>query len=312
MKKLKLIEPTNQAVSEDVRALISAAYSPNTRRAYQADVEAFLAWGGSVPSRPEEIARYIAENCPRLSVTTMRRRLSALATLHATLELAQNPIRHPLVSKRPCVVARPRTYGTQQRAVEPLLNEDLRRILAALGDRPLERRDKALLCLGFAGGFRRSELVALDFEDLSERPEGLIITIRKSKTDQEQSGRVIGIPFGRGRWCPVQLVMEWAELLDANEGPIFRSCAKGGRITHYRLSPEAVSKVVKCSVQMIGLKPKKFSGHSLRAGFVTSAVKAGVRNDLIRQQTGHASDATMARYVRFGSLFTENALSGLF
>ena len=99
MKKLKLIEPTNQAVSEDVRALISAAYSPNTRRAYQADVNAFLAWGGSVPSRPEEIARYIAENCPRLSVTTMRRRLSALATLHATLELAQNPIRHPLVSK---------------------------------------------------------------------------------------------------------------------------------------------------------------------------------------------------------------------
>ena len=310
MDKHELIKPHLEGVSEDVRELISAAYSPNTRRAYQADVAAFLAWGGSIPARPEEVAQYIAESCPRLSIATMRRHLSALATLHATLELSESPIRHPLVAKTLRGAAR--TYGTKQRAAEPLLIEDLRRILGTIGDRNIDKRNAALLCLGFAGGFRRSELVALDLDDISEKPEGLVITIRKSKTDQEQVGRIIGIPYARGRWCPVQLLLEWTAQLSEKDGPVFRPCGKGERVFSSRLSPEAVSKVVKKSVLSIGLEPKKFSGHSLRAGFVTSAVTAGVHSSLIRQQTGHASEATMSRYIRLGNVFTENAAHRLF
>jgi len=192
-----------------------------------------------------------------------------------------------------------------------LLVEDLWAILDKTGDSIRDQRDRALLLIGFAGGLRRSESVGLDLADLEFVREGLIITLRRSKTDQVGRGRRIGIPHARGRWCPVREVQAWLEGAEIEEGPLFRSLRKGGVVSDDRLSGEAVSALIKRHVRGIGLEPAKFSGHSLRAGFVTSAARAGIATHLIRQQTGHASDATMSRYIREGSLFRGNAAGQL-
>jgi len=189
--------------------------------------------------------------------------------------------------------------------------EDLWSVLDKTGDSIRDQRDRALLLIGFAGGLRRSELVGLDLADFEFVREGLIITLRRSKTDQEGRGRRIGIPHARGRWCPVREVQAWIETAEIEEGPLFRSLRKGGGISTDRLSGEAVLALIKRHVRQIGLEPAKFSGHSLRAGFVTSAARAGIATHLIRAQTGHASDATMSRYIREGSLFRRNAAGQL-
>ncbi len=178
--------------------------------------------------------------------------------------------------------------------------EDLWSILDRTGDSIRDQRDRALLLIGFAGGLRRSELVGLDLTDLEFVREGLIVTLRRSKTDQEGRGRRIGIPHARGRWCPVRELQAWIEAAEIEEGSLFRSLRKGGFVLDDRLSGEAVSALIKRHVRGIGLEPAKFSGHSLRAGFVTSAARAGIATHLIRAQTGHASDATMAHYIRGG------------
>ncbi len=310
MSDFELIKLEDKGIPQEVRKLLTAVFSDNTKRAYKSDLQSFLRWGGDIPSNPEEIARYIAESCPRLSVVTMRRHISALVNIHMALDLPENPAQHPLVSKT--LKGAARTHGALQRGVKPLLIEDLRRILDFEGNTVGNHRNKALLTIGFAGGFRRSELVGLNRDDVNERPEGLLINIAKSKTDQEQVGRVIGIPYGRGPYCPVRLLLGWLLMSGTDQNAIFRGCTKGGRITDKRLSGEAVAKIVKVSVANIGLNPDHYSGHSLRSGFVTSAVSAGVRTDLIRKQTGHASDQTMARYIRDGDVFRQNAASALF
>jgi len=165
--------------------------------------------------------------------------------------------------------------------------------------------------VSFAGGLRRSEIVAINVEDLEFVREGLILTLRKSKTDQEAVGRRIGIPFARGRWCPVLELRVWLDLIETNCGPVFRSVRKGGAMQHNRLSGEAVSISIKKYVSAIDLNPSSYSGHSLRAGFVTSAAKAGISNHRIRAQTGHASDVSMSRYIREGELFEGNAAGRL-
>ncbi len=189
--------------------------------------------------------------------------------------------------------------------------EDLWAILDKTGDSTRDQRDRAMLLIGFAGGLRRSELVGLDLADLEFVREGLVLTLRRSKTDQVGRGRRIGIPHARGRWCPVREVQAWIESAEIEEGSLFRSLRKGGAISPDRLSGEAVSMLIKRHVLGIGLDPTKFSGHSLRAGFVTSAARAGIATHLIRQQTGHASEVTLSRYIREGSLFLGNAAGQL-
>jgi Phage integrase family len=164
---------------------------------------------------------------------------------------------------------------------------------------------------GGAGGFRRSELVALDCGDVEPVRQGVIITIRRSKTDQEGAGRRVGIPFGRTRHCPVLALERWLTVSGIEAGPMFRPVDRHGRIASERLSGEAVSLILKERVADAGIDPTGFSGHSLRAGFATSAVQAGVSTLRIRSQTGHASDAMLARYVRDGELFFENPAGAL-
>lgn len=302
-----IFRATNCTIPQDVVDLLENALSENTRKAYRTDIASFISWGGSIPSTPEEVASYIAASATYLSIPTIRRHLSALSFAHETLDLPDNPVRHSMV--RTAMKGASRLFGASQRGVEPLMLSNLRRIIDGMGETVIETRNAALLSLGFAGGFRRSELVGLNCEDIVEKPEGLIVTIRKSKTDQEGRGRIIGIPFGRGRICAASLTLKWLSGIEGQNVPMFKSVRKGGTILNQRLSGEAVAKIVKRAVHSIGLNPSNYSGHSLRAGFVTSAIQSGAPSHLVRKQTGHASDATMARYVRLGSLFNENAVS---
>ena len=204
-----------------------------------------------------------------------------------------------------------RELGSAQRQAKPLLREDLFRVLDAMGEGTKDARDRALLLIGFAGGFRRSEIVGLDCDDVERVRQGLIITLRRSKTDQEGAGRKVGIPFGRTRHCPVLALDRWLAVSGIEAGPVFRPVDRHGRVASERLSGEAVSLIVKERVAAAGIDPAGFSGHSLRAGFATSAVQAGVSTLKIRSQTGHASDAMLARYVRDGELFVDNAAGAL-
>ncbi|MEF2559286.1 site-specific integrase, partial [Aurantimonas sp. C2-5-R2] len=171
-----------------------------------------------------------------------------------------------------------------------------------MSDRPKDIRDRALLLIGFAGGFRRSELVGLDVADVETVRQGLVITLRRSKTDQTGAGRKIGIPHGRTRWCPVAALEVWLSTFGIEAGPILRGINRHGRVGDQRLSGEAVSIIVKKRLAAAGFDPEGYSGHSLRAGFATSAAQAGASSWKIRQQTGHASDAMLSRYIRDGEL----------
>lgn len=220
-----------------------------------------------------------------------------------------NPIRSPLL--RATLRGIKRTYGCAQRQAKPLCRDDLLQVLDATGDSKKDLRDRALLLLGFAGALRRSELVALNVEDLEHVRQGVILHLRHSKTDQEGEGQKIGIPHGRGRWCPVAALHDWLQAAAIATGPVFRPLDRAGRVGEARLSGDAVALIVRERVEAAGLDPSGYSGHSLRAGLATSASQVGVPTWKIRAQTRHASDAMLARYVRDGELFTGNAAGAL-
>lgn len=172
-------------------------------------------------------------------------------------------------------------------------------------------RDKALLLLGFAGAFRRSELVQLQVADIEECREGLKVTLRRSKTDQEGEGMVKAIPFGSNEdTCPVRAYQVWLAAAGIAEGVVFRSVSRHGTIGA-PLSDKDVARAVKKAADAAGLDAGKFSGHSLRAGLATSAAAAGVSERIIMQQTGHKSERMVRKYIREGNLFRENAVSAI-
>lgn len=306
-KKIIRFEGRND-LPVQVRSYVRDSVSENTRRAYRTDLEHFVAWGGTIPSGSEIVAAYLAEHADTLAVSTLKRRLAAISVGHeASGHLS------PTSSKIVKATMRgiQRTKSTVQRQAKPLLVEDLMRIMAMLGDNPKDVRDKALLLIGFAGGFRRSELVAINCNDIELVRQGMTINIRRSKTDQIGEGRTIGIPYARGRYCPVRTFEIWLDMAEISDGPLFRPVTRHGIIGTARLSGEAVSIIVKKHIVAIGHDPTNYSGHSLRAGLATSAAMAGLSTLAIRQQTGHQSDATLARYVRNGDLFLNNVAGTL-
>lgn len=292
----------------DVADYVRASISESTRRAYQSDLAHFKTWGGGVPASPAIVASYLAAHAEELSVATLVRRVATLSKAHETRGLP-NPCRSEIV--RATLRGIKRTRGTAQQQAKPLVRDDLMLVLDRLGGTVKEARDRALLLLGFAGGFRRSELVGLNRADIGHVRQGLVITLRFSKTDQEGIGRRIGIPHGRARHCPVAALDAWLTLSGISDGPLFRPVDRHGHVSPGRLSGEAVSFVIRERVAAAGVDPTGFSGHSLRAGLATSAAQAGVSTLKIRAQTGHASDAMLARYVRDGELFVGNAAGAL-
>jgi len=295
-------------LSDDVAGYVRDSLAENTRRAYLSDLAHFEAWGGTVPATPDVIASYLAAHGETLSISTLTRRLASIAKAHRARGIP-SPTATELVHS--VLQGIKRTRGTAQREAKPLLKEDLFAVLDAMGDALKDARDKALLLIGFAGGFRRSELVGLNLADIERVRQGIIIHLRRSKTDQDGAGRKIGIPLGRSRWCPVAALEAWLLRSGITEGAVFRPVDRHGRMSNERLSGEGVSIVIKERVAAAGMDPSGFSGHSMRSGFATSAAQAGVSTWKIRAQTRHASDAMLARYIRDGEMFTGNAAGAL-
>jgi integrase len=291
-------------LSPEVLGYVRDSRAINTRRAYTSDLQHFMAWGGTIPASPEQVASYIAVHADNLVPSTLNRRLASIAVAHGA-KGSPSPTSSELV--RSVLKGIRRTKGTAQTQAKPLLRDDLFIVLDAIGDSLKDVRDKALLLLGFAGGFRRSELVGLNIADLEFARHGLIVNLRHSKTDQVGEGRKIGIPHGRTKHCPVKAVEAWLQRSSLSEGAIFHPISRHGHMTLQRLSGEAVAVIIRERIMKAGINPDCYSGHSLRSGFATSAAMAGVASWRIRKQTGHASDVMLGRYIHDGELFTDNA-----
>lgn len=262
-------------LSSSVRDYLRAASAENTRRAYRADMRHFVDWGGRVPASDVVVAEYLAAHAGKLAVATLERRLAAISKAHTTQGLP-SPTHNELV--RMTMRGIKRTHGRPQRQAAPATTEIMLAMVEGLGD-GIDVRDRVLILIGFAGAFRRSELCEVDFTDLEFVDRGLLITIRRSKTDQERRGRAVAIPRGRGSACPVEALRCWLARAQIDAGPVFRSVSRHGRVSVRRLCPEAVGLVVKARANAIGLDERRYSGHSLRAGLATSAAAAGVRFD---------------------------------
>lgn len=291
------------AISPEVSDYLRASLSDNSRRAYRSDLNHFLAWGGIIPASPEMVAKYLADHAGQHAIATLARRLVSIGKAHTTQGMP-SPTDTELV--RATLRGIRHTHGSAQRQVAPAVKEDVLAMVANLeGAKGI--RDKAMLLIGFAGAFRRSELVSLTVADIEQAKQGLIIHLRRSKTDQDGRGRKVAIPFARGAVCPVLALHQWLDVAEITEGPIFRPVNRHGVIANVALSAQAVALVVKERAKMVGLNSERYAGHSLRAGLVTSAAQLGVSSWKIRQQTGHASDAMLSRYIREANIFVDNA-----
>ena len=285
-----------------VRQYIDAALADNTLRAYRADLQHFIAWGGVIPATPEQVASYLAQHATSLAYTTLSRRLIAIARAHIAQGL-HSPTSSMIVRATLKGVRRSRCCTVRQ--VAPLQKLHVLKMVRGLtGLRGL--RDTALLLIGFASAMRRSELVSLDVEDVQFSDEGAIIRLRRSKTDQEGKGRDIAIPRIRGRHCPIRNLLAWIEAAGITSGALFRQVNRYDQLLPQRLMAQSVALIVKQRAAAAGFDARLFSGHSLRAGFVTNAANGGATSASIRAQTGHKSDAMMQRYIRNSQLFSNN------
>ncbi|WP_233238841.1 site-specific integrase [Bordetella sp. LUAb4] len=276
---------------------IDAARSAATKKAYAADLAHFLANGGKLPATPQQLCAYLAKLAATLAVATIERRRVGIHRAHQERNLA-SPATH--ISVRQLMQGIRRTLGTRQRRVQALVKDDLLELLALVDQqKPIKAaRDRALLLVGFAGAFRRSELVSLQCEDITSHDPGMEILIRRSKTDQDGAGRVVFIPKARGSRCPVRALEHWQELSGIQSGYLFRPVNRHDRISNSPLTAQSVALIVKAASKRAGLNHNDVSGHSLRAGYVTTAAMAGLQSYQIREQTGHRSDAMLAKYIR--------------
>ncbi len=300
---------------EQANGFAASARADNTRRAYRSDWLTFEAWCrgnglAPLPAAPETVALYLTHLADQgRKAATIARALAALSQAHRFAGLPS-----PRSTARVGETMRGirRCLGVAQVGKAPVVVEHLRRMVAELPGDLLGVRDRALLALGFAGAFRRSELVALDVADLAFTNDGLEVTLRRGKTDQEGHGRKIGIPYGSvPTLCPVRAARAWLDAAGIVRGAVLRGVNRHGQVAEGRLTDRAVAIVVKRHAAAAGLDAQLFSGHSLRAGFVTSAAKAGKSERAIMAQTGHHSSAMVRRYIRDASLFSDNAAAGL-
>lgn len=347
------LPPALAATVEQARDYAEHAKADNTRRAYRADWNDFTAWADThrlvtLPASPETIALYLSHLAQTHKCSTLQRRLSAISQAHAAKGY-DSPTKTAVVHAVWQGIRRAK--GVAPECKEPAITEVLRLMTARLPNNLLGTRDRALLLVGFAGAFRRSELVGLNRQDVVFTLEGVTITLRRSKTDQEGAGRKVGLPYGsRLETCPVRALKAWLDgsdygyqpryynrkeksgkngaenraveasqsattpeesPVDKAEKAIFRGINRHGHLSCKRLSGNAVAEIVKRYALAAGLDAAKFAGHSLRAGLATSAAKAGVSERAIMAQTGHKSEAMVRRYIRDGSLYRENAAAAV-
>ena len=322
-----IFQPTATALVPVTTAALPASLAPDleraadlarqekaqaTRRAYGSDFAIFQAWCSdrgvsALPAAAESVAGFLAREVEKgIRPSTIGRRVAAIRYAH---KLAGHAI--PTDDERVKATVRGirRSLGTAPRKKAPATAERIIAMALGTGEGLKGIRDRALLLLGFAGAFRRSELVALDCEDLGECETGLRIVIRHSKTDQEGAGVTIAVVRGSIA-CPVAALKAWRDGAGITSGPLFRSVRKGGRIGE-RLTAQSVADIVKVRAEAVGLEPAQFAGHSLRAGFLTSAAKRGASIFKMMDVSRHRSVDTLRGYVRDAELFQDHAGAGL-
>jgi len=299
---------------ERAQEYAAAASSPRTSARYAVEWRAFALWCRAqrhafLPASGPTVAAYLSALADKgRKVAGIELALVAISQTHK-LAGHESPRKHAAVERVRKGIRR--TLGTAQNVRAPLLVGELRRCVEAMGQTPVEIRDRALLLLGFAAAMRRSELCALDLADVTFRPEGLAVILRRSKTDQEGAGRAVAVrPGSHPSTCPIAALRAWLALRGAAAGPLFLSVDRWGHLGQ-RLSGHDVARLVKRRATAAGLDPAKLSGHSLRSGLATSAAKAGKSERSIMATTGHSSVTMVRRYIRDADLFADVASDGI-
>lgn len=296
---------------------MAAASAPATRRAYTSDWHQFEKWCSeqcveALPALPATIANYVADQADAgKKVSTLERALVAISKAHQLANIKDDPAKHLVVKETMKGIRR--HLCTIQKKAQPLLFESLKTVVAAMQSNQLrETRDIAILCLGFMTGLRRSELVALDVEDLQFEKRGVTVRVRRSKGDQVGEGRDVVVFRGSGPTCPVAAVESWLAAAGIQNGPVFVGVDRLGRARHEkRLTDQVVRLVVKERARAAGLDVEQLSGHSLRAGLATQAALNGACMKDIAKQTGHKSEKILSGYIRDADLWRNNVTEKL-
>ncbi|MGG3814472.1 tyrosine-type recombinase/integrase [Methylorubrum rhodesianum] len=301
-----------------IREYQLASRAKATVKAYEIDVKVFgrfCAEKGflSLPALPEVVAAFLAHEASQgRSTSSIARRLAAIRAVHKFMGCEDPTADEHVHAVMQGIRRRKDQVVRRKKAATADIITAL--ILKAPADTLAGKRDRALLALGFAGAFRRSELVALDVEDLTEHPDGLRVRINRSKTDQEGEGTEIAIPHGR-YIQPVRLVREWLDAAGIKEGPVFRPITKGDRLlTSYgyvhRLTTAGLAKILKGYFRAAGLDEAQFGAHSLRSGYITSAAERGADLARIMDQSRHKDPKTVLGYIRRANAFKDHSGSG--
>jgi len=306
-----------KALKEETLLNLKSSKANNTIRAYKSDFNdfgLFCAQNGfkSLPSEPKIISLYITHlSTKEVKMSTLKRRLVSIGVIHKLKG-------HYLDTKHPSIIENlmgiKRRKGSVQKGKKPLLINNLKQIINVIdkdiNDEIKQLRDRSIILIGFSGGFRRNEIVSLDYDDLDFVSEGLKINIKRSKTDQFGEGSLKALPyFENSQYCPVASLQKWLDMSKINEGPLFRKFKKGSKISDKRLTDQTVALLIKKYLEMAGINSKNYSGHSLRSGFATSAAESGAEERSIMAMTGHKSTEMVRRYIKEANLFKNNALS---
>jgi site-specific recombinase XerD len=308
-----------KALQEETLLNLKNSKSINTVRAYKSDFrdfELFCAKNGfkSLPTDPRVVSLYLTHMSTKdVKMSTLKRRLVSIGVIHKIKG-------HYLDTKHPSIIENimgiKRRKGSIQKGKKPILINNLKQLINALDQynnyEIKKLRDRSIILIGFAGGFRRNEIVSLDYEDLDFVSEGLKINIRKSKTDQFGEGLVKALPyFNNIQYCPILSLKKWIEVSNIKSGPLFRRFSKGSKLTENRLTDQTVALLIKQYLKLAGIDGKNYSGHSLRSGFATSAAESGAEERSIMAMTGHKSTEMVRRYIKEANLFKNNALNKL-
>ncbi len=292
----------NEKLTAKARQSIYIARADNTIKAYESDWNDFCDWCdyhhvSSFPAIPETIVNYINDLADNAKANTVARRISALTENFDAAGIQDNPCRFPIVKN--ALRGIKRMKGVIQHGKLPILFDDIKEMLTYLeGDTLQQTRDKAILLVGFYGAMRRSEIANLDVNDIQFTRLGMLLTLRKSKTDQYDQGQLIAIPIVQDKnICAVHALKEWLHLSGITSGPVFRGFTRSHTIRKTRISDKTIALIVKHYVALMGMDPREYGAHSLRHGFATTAAQHHVEEREIMRQTRHRSQAVVRRYI---------------
>lgn len=308
-------------LSDKSLSILSETKSKNTINAYESDWNDFCDWCtynnfSAFPSKPETVVNYINDLADYAKASTIKRRISAISENYnaaiASGINVENPCRNWIIKE--ALIGLNRKKGTRQKGKTPLYWEDLKKIISTINNKNLsDIRDKSILLLGFMGAFRRSELSSLDINDVVFVPQGIIITVKESKTDQTKEGQTIGIPYLDDKnMCPIHALKNWINKANIKDGSLYRRLLKNGKPSKYSLSDKSINLIVKKYVSKIGLNKDLYGAHSLRHGFATFAAMHGVEERIIMKQTRHHSVEMVRHYINEADLFINNPISMIF